>query len=178
MLRYVSIGGAVFGGVVVLMAPWLFRLVLAEKFDVALHLVPWVTAGSVTLGLAWIMQNVFWCKKQSRWVTVAFLVGLFVSIGSTYVLIPSLGVVGVAIGGTVAANATLCCMLVFARATGLDFLAENLCVIRVAAVDRRNVNGSPQDDRPDSQTPPRVQEVPKSESPKVLKSESPKVLKS
>ncbi|MEL6105339.1 MAG: hypothetical protein AAFU85_04855 [Planctomycetota bacterium] len=105
---------------VVIIAPWLLDWI-GDRFELAVKLLPWTLATSITLGLAYVFQNAFWCTKRTWWTSVAFLVGLGLNVALGIALFPILNVYGVVISTYLSMAATFVVMLSAARGLGFRF---------------------------------------------------------
>ena len=105
---------------VLIVAPWLLDWI-GDRFELAVKLLPWTLATSITLGLAYVFQNAFWCTKRAWWTSVAFLVGLGLNVALGIALFPMLNVYGVVISTYLSMAATFMVMLIAARGLGFRF---------------------------------------------------------
>ncbi len=121
LLKAIAISFTGVSALIVAFAPAIYSLLMHDKFDLAIELLPWCMASSVTFSLAFVLQNAFWCSKQAWWTSLAFLVGLIVNVLAGLLLFPLIGIKGIVVGSFVATAATLCFMLWIANRRGFRF---------------------------------------------------------
>jgi O-antigen/teichoic acid export membrane protein len=96
------------GGVVVLwMAPLLFRVGFAGRYDAGLAVMPWTMTYCVWYGLLLIGQNYIWCAERMKLGTLPLATGLAVNVGLNVFLIPAFGLQGAVVSTTFATGIAL-----------------------------------------------------------------------
>lgn len=133
LLKLVSVGYCLVGTLVLATAPILFSMLLGDKFDSALQLLPWTLASGITFSLTFIVQNIFWCSKKAWWTSFAFLLGLAANVVASLLIYPVLGIQGVVIGTFLATSATLWMMIWIAEQRGFRF-SEGTCLLMALPV--------------------------------------------
>jgi O-antigen/teichoic acid export membrane protein len=99
------------GGVVVLwIAPTLFHVAFAGRYDQGLAVMPWTMTYCVWYSLMLVAQNYVWCAEKTRLAALPLLVGLILNISIDLVLIPRWGLSG-AVMATTTSTAVALAML-------------------------------------------------------------------
>jgi len=112
---------ALFAGsvAVLFLAPVLFRVAFANKFEGGLVVLPWTLAYCAWFGTTSVAQNYLWCAERARLSSLAFFLGLLLNIACNLVLLPRFGLEG-AVWATSLANLTaLSLIYIFSRWHGM-----------------------------------------------------------
>ncbi|MEO1525957.1 MAG: hypothetical protein AAFX06_11015 [Planctomycetota bacterium] len=128
MLKLISVLFCTASIPVVVVAPWVLEFI-GDRFELAIGLMPWTLAISITLGLAYVFQNAFWCTKQAWWTSVAFFVGLVFNVALGIALFPVMEVYGVVLSTYVSMAMTFAVMLIAASRLGFRFATSTYVLL-------------------------------------------------
>jgi O-antigen/teichoic acid export membrane protein len=109
-VKLMSLGSLAAGACILVVAPFLFHVVLEGRYDEGLEVLPWTLAGCVWYGIYTIAQNYLWCAERARLATAPLAVGLLVNVALNFALLPSLGLQGAVLA--TAASTVLCLVTV------------------------------------------------------------------
>jgi PST family polysaccharide transporter len=102
------LGAAHAGAVLILIvAPLLFNVVWQDKFPSGLAFVAPMAAFAVWFGTLPVAQSYLWCRERAWLVTLSLVAGVVLNVALSLLLIPRLGVYGVAVATSAANLATL-----------------------------------------------------------------------
>jgi O-antigen/teichoic acid export membrane protein len=88
-------------------APFLFHFAFQGRYDEGLAVMPWTLTNCVWYSLFLVAQNYVWCAERTRLATLPLVIGLIINVGIDLLLIPKWGLLGAAIGTTVATAVAL-----------------------------------------------------------------------
>ena len=101
-IRIFGVAATSAGAAVLLVAPWLFSWVLADKYALGLSVLPMTLVYCIWYGVFNIQQNYLFCLERAAQVGVAMMIGLAINISLNYVLLPLFGLQGAVIATSVA----------------------------------------------------------------------------
>ncbi len=93
-LKFTSIGMLMAGIVVLVVAPALFHIAFAGKYDAGLEVLPWALAGCVWFSLLLVAQTYLWCAEKTRYATLPLAIGLALNVALNFALLPRYGLEG------------------------------------------------------------------------------------
>jgi O-antigen/teichoic acid export membrane protein len=115
------------GGVVVLwIAPLLFRVAFAGRYDEGLAVMPWTLTYCVWYGLVPVAQNYIWCAERMKLGTLPLAIGLAMNMALNVVLIPAWGLLGAVVATTISTGLALAVLYWINRAAGMQLQAGML----------------------------------------------------
>ncbi len=88
---------------VVLIAPWIFHVALADKYNEGLQVLPATMAYCIWFGLMFIAKIYLWCHERAALATAGLVVGLITNVVLNWIWLPVWGLEG-AVTATVIAN--------------------------------------------------------------------------
>ncbi|QDU56446.1 lipopolysaccharide biosynthesis protein [Aeoliella mucimassa] len=94
ILKLAGLGMFLAGIGVLLIAPWLFHMAFADKYNQGLHVLPWALASCVWFGLLLVAQTYVWCAEKTRRATIPLAIGLGTNVMLNLLLLPILGLQG------------------------------------------------------------------------------------
>jgi O-antigen/teichoic acid export membrane protein len=89
--------------IVLLFAPFLFRVGFQSKFTGGLQVLPLTLTYCTWFGLSMLLQTYLWCAEKAAWASLVALIGVGVNVLLNLLLLPRMGLVG-AVLATAAAN--------------------------------------------------------------------------
>ena len=105
--------------VLLLVAPLLFRLAFADKYQQGLNILAWTLLSGVWFGVAALAQMYLWCAERAGKACLATALGLAASVVLNLLLLPRLGLQGVALAAAAANLTILAAVLWFSCRLGL-----------------------------------------------------------
>jgi PST family polysaccharide transporter/stage V sporulation protein B len=109
------------GGLLLAVAPTLFQVAWNGKFALGLHVLPWTMAACAWTALALLAQNYLWCAEKARLGVVPLFAGLACSVGLNWLLLPNLGLPGMALATALARLAALAALYALLGRSGMRF---------------------------------------------------------
>jgi len=116
------------------LAPPFFATFFQGRFDGGLVAMPWVLAGCVWMGMAFVARTHLWCAEKPRLWFIAVTAGLMTNVGLAFALLPRYGLVGAAASTAIAQLVTFAIILGSSRATGVRFGGGTWMVVALPAV--------------------------------------------
>jgi O-antigen/teichoic acid export membrane protein len=104
-LKVISLGFTAGGVVLLLVAPWLFDMVLGGKYHEGLEVMPVTMLYCIWTGLLTIASTYLWCRERPGLGSAALLAGVVINLAMNLLLVPLYGLMGAVIG-TAIANAS------------------------------------------------------------------------
>jgi O-antigen/teichoic acid export membrane protein len=121
VLKLTALAMLTAGVVVLWLAPWLFHVAFAGKYDEGLAVLPWTLAYSVGYALLIVAQCYIWCAERTRIGTLPLIVGLAVNVVLNLVLLPYWGLWGAVVATTIATGVALVVLFGLNAAAGMRF---------------------------------------------------------
>jgi O-antigen/teichoic acid export membrane protein len=109
-IKVLGLGLLATGAAVLLVAPLAFEVVFHGKYALALAVLPCTLGYCVWAALGYVARTYLWCDERVLLGSVAYAVGLVVSVALSLVLIPTYGLFG-AVWATSAGNAVVLVLL-------------------------------------------------------------------
>ena len=103
-LKFAAVAFMAFSVCAIAFAPYLFGLLLKDRFSLGQHVMPVAMVCCVWTSLTFIAQNYLWCAEKTRAITLSLAVGLVVNIVLNFLFIPQWGLHG-AVWATAIASA-------------------------------------------------------------------------
>ncbi len=100
-------------------APLLFHYAFQGRYDEGLAVMPWTLTYCVWYSLFLVAQNYVWCAERTRLATLPLVIGLMINVGIDLFLIPRWGLLGAAVGTTVATAVALAVLYWLNRFAGM-----------------------------------------------------------
>jgi O-antigen/teichoic acid export membrane protein len=130
-IKLTAAGMLAFSAAVLVCGPFLFEVVLDERYADGLAVMPWTMAGCVWYGIFCVAQNYLWCAERNKLATVPFAVGLALNVALNLLLLPVWGLYGAVFATACATGACLAVLLLLNRLHGQHLDAG--CWIAAAA---------------------------------------------
>jgi O-antigen/teichoic acid export membrane protein len=122
------------GGVAVLwIAPLLFHVAFAGRYDQGLAVMPWTMTYCAWYSLLLVSQNYLWCAEKNKLAALPLVVGLLISVGIDLALIPTWGLQGAVVATTLATAAALAALYWLNGRTGMQ-LDRGMILLSIAPV--------------------------------------------
>ena len=115
------VGGGLFllALLVLVAAPWIFRVAFQDKYSGGLAVLPYVLTNCIWAGLAVLAFNYLWCAERLRLVTLAMALAVTVNFGLNLLLTPRYGLQGAVLAVGAANLVLLALAWAFSRNFGL-----------------------------------------------------------
>ena len=107
IVKIFALGLVVASAVLLIVAPVLFGTVFKHKFNGGLEVLPWVLAACIWVSMSSLMNNYLLCAEKSHHLSLSLGTGLGLNIVLNLVLLPWMGLQGVAIASAAAKVASL-----------------------------------------------------------------------
>lgn len=80
------------------MSGFVFDTIFQGKYDGGSQVLPFVVFFYVGSGFTALIMNYFWCAHRAPWAVLALVLGVAINMAVNFALVPSLGIVGAAVG--------------------------------------------------------------------------------
>lgn len=111
IVKLFTLGLLIASAALLIVAPILFGTVFKHKFNGGLEILPFALVACIWTSMAALMHNYLWCAEKSHHTSLSLAAGLGMNIVLNLLLLPVLGLYGVAIASAVSKAASLTLLL-------------------------------------------------------------------
>jgi polysaccharide transporter, PST family len=133
VLKVTSLVGLAGGAVVLWASPLLFHFAFEGRYDQGLAVMPWTMTYCIWYSLLLVAQNYVWCAEKAGLAVLPLVSGLLLNICIDLALIPTWGLLGAAVGTTIATALALAVLYWINRRAGMR-LEVGMIVLSMAPV--------------------------------------------